>query len=82
MKFKITDTYYKFNCVLIEDSSYPLISVIGTLERRQLAMIRSMSLNQKAHDPRTLNGTAEVAGEARAVLKDVGVAGLIAQPMN
>tara|TARA_B100001027_G_C16058733_1_gene237575 strand:- start:360 stop:485 length:126 start_codon:yes stop_codon:yes gene_type:complete len=41
-----------------------------------------MSLNQKAHDPRTLNGTAEVAGEARAVLKDVGVAGLIAQPMN
>ena len=48
---------------------------------RQLAMIRSMSLNQKAHDPRTLNGTAAVAGEARAVLKDIGVAGLIAQPM-
>ena len=51
------------------------------MERRQLAVTRSMSLNQKAHDPRTLNGTAEVAGEARAVLKDVGVAGLIAQPM-
>ena len=48
---------------------------------RQLAMIRSMSLNQKAHDPRTLNGTAAVAGEARAVLKDVGVAGLNAQPL-
>ena len=44
-------------------------------------MIRSMSLNQKAHDPRTLNGAAEVAGEALAVLKDVGLAGLIAQPM-
>ena len=43
-------------------------------------MTRSMSLNQKAHDLRTLNGTAEVAGEARAVSKDVGVAGLIAQP--
>ena len=40
-----------------------------------------MSLNQTAHDPRTLNGTAEVAGEARAVLKDVGVAGLNAQPL-
>ena len=60
----------------------PLISVIDTLERRQLAMIRSMSLNQTTHDPRTINGTAKVESEARAVLKDVGVAGLIAQPMN
>ena len=33
----------------------PLISVIDTLERRQLAMIRSMSLNQTAHDPRIIN---------------------------
>ena len=41
-----------------------------------------MSLNQKAHDLRTLNGTAEVAGEARAVSKEVGVAGLIAQPYS
>ena len=60
----------------------PLISVIDTLERRQLAVIRSMSLNQTAHDPCTINGTAKVEGEARAALKDVGVAGLIAQPMN
>jgi len=29
-----------------------------------------------------MNGTAKVGGEARAVLKDVGVAGLIAQPMH
>ena len=57
-----------------------MISVVDTLEQCQLAVIRSMSLNQKAHDLRTLNGTAEVAGEARAVSKDVGVAGLIAQP--
>ena len=60
----------------------PLISVIDTLEQRQLAVIRSMSLNQTAHDPRTINGTAKVKIEARAALKDVGVAGLIAQPMN
>ena len=59
----------------------PLISVTDSLERRQLAVIRSMSLYQTADDPRTFNGTAEVAGEAFSVLKDVGVAGLIAQPM-
>ena len=36
----------------------PLTSVIDTLERRQLAVIRSMSLNQTAHDPLTINGNA------------------------
>ncbi|MDA9990939.1 P27 family phage terminase small subunit [Paracoccaceae bacterium] len=60
----------------------PLISVIDTLERRQLAVIRSMSLNQTASDPRTLNGTAKGEAQARTALKDVGVAGLIGQPMN
>ena len=60
----------------------PLISVIDTLERRQLAVIRSMSLNQTAHDPRTINGNAKVESEARAALKEFVVAGLIAQPMN
>ena len=60
----------------------PLISVIDTLEQRQLAVIRSMSLNQTAHDPRTFNGTAKVESEAKVALKDVGVAGLIAQPVN
>ena len=39
----------------------PLISVIDTLERRQLAVIRSMSFNQTAQEPRAVNGTAEVA---------------------
>ena len=38
----------------------PLLSVIDTLERRQLAVIRSMSLNQTASDPRTLNGLAKL----------------------
>ena len=60
----------------------PLISVIDTLERRQLAVIRSMSLNQTASDPHTLNGTAKVETEARAALRGVGVEGLIAQPIN
>ena len=60
----------------------PMISVIDTLERRQLAVIRSMSLNQTAFDPRTLNGTAKVKAQARTALKDFGMAGLIAQPVN
>ena len=60
----------------------PMISVIDTLERRQRAVIRSISLNQTASDPRTLNGTAKVEAQARTALNDVGVAGLIAQPMN
>jgi hypothetical protein len=58
----------------------PFLSVIDTLERRQLAVIRSMSLNKTASDPRTINGSAKVEGEARAALRDVGVEGLIAQP--
>ena len=45
---------------------HPFLSVIDTLERRQLAVIRSMSLNQTASDPRTINGLAKVEGEARA----------------
>ena len=56
--------------------------VIDTLERRQLAVIRSMSLNQPASDPRTINGSAKIEGEARAALRDVGVEGLIAQPAH
>ena len=59
----------------------PLISVIDTLEQRQLAVIRSMSLNQTASDPRTINCTAKVESQAGAALKDVSVAGLIAQPI-
>ena len=51
----------------------PLLSVVDTLEWRQLAVIRSMSLNQTASDPHTINGAA---------LRDVGVEGLIAQPAH
>ena len=58
----------------------PLLSVIDTLERRQLAVIRSMSINQTASDPRMINGSAKVEVEARAALRDVRVERLIAQP--
>jgi hypothetical protein len=37
----------------------PLLAIIDTVERRQLAVIRSMSLNQQASDPRTLNGSGK-----------------------
>ena len=60
----------------------PLISVIDTLERPQLAVIRSMSLNRTTSDPRTINGTAKLEDKARAALKTVGVEALIAQPIN
>jgi len=48
-----------------------LISVIDTLERRQLAVIRSMSLKQKTSNQRTVNGTAKIESKARAVLMQV-----------
>ena len=60
----------------------PPLSVIDTLERLRLAVIRSMSLKQTASDPRTINGSAKVEGEARADLRGVGVEGLIAQPAH
>ena len=43
-----------------------------------------MSLNQMASDPHATNGPAkdEDEAEARAILRDVGVEGLIAQPAH
>ena len=58
----------------------PLLSVIDTLERRQLAVIRSMSLNQTASDPWTLNGFAKLETKARSVIAEVGAGHLIARP--
>jgi hypothetical protein len=34
----------------------PFFSVIDSLQRQQLALIRSLSLNQTGQDPRTMNG--------------------------
>jgi len=58
----------------------PLLSIIDTVERRQLAVIRSMSLNQQASDPRTLNGSAKNASKARTAVDDASEGGLIALP--
>jgi hypothetical protein len=41
-----------------------------------------MSLNQLASDPRTVNGTSKNENDARQVLHQIGVEGLIAMPMN
>ena len=66
----------------VKHKANPLISVTDTLERRQLAVFRSMSLNQTASDPRTINGTAKVEDKARAAVKTVGLEGQIAKRIN
>jgi hypothetical protein len=59
----------------------PMLAVVDTLERRQMAVIRSMSLNQTASDPRTINGAAKNEGKAFDLLRDLGANGLIAMPV-
>ena len=61
---------------------YPLLAVVDNLERRQVVIIRSMSLNQLARDPRTVKDTSNIENDARQVLHQIGVEGLIAMPMN
>ena len=58
----------------------PLLTIIDTVERRQLAVIRSMSLNQQASDPRTLNGSAKNQSKARDAINDASEGGLLAMP--
>jgi len=58
----------------------PLLAVIDTLERRQLAVVRSMSLNQQHADPRTLNGAAKTQQNARETLLSFSGDDLIATP--
>lgn len=58
----------------------PLLAVIDTLERRQMAVIRSMSLNQQASDPRTINGAARTVGDARNTMQSFSDDDLIAMP--
>lgn len=58
----------------------PLLAIIDTVERRQLAVIRSMSLNQQASDPRTLNASAKNVSNAKAAIDDASAGGLIAFP--
>lgn len=58
----------------------PLIAVVDTLERRQMAVIRSMSLNQMASDPRTINASAKSVSSARGALQSLDDDGLLAMP--
>ena len=58
----------------------PLLAVIDTLQRQQMAVIRSMSLNQQASDPRTLNGAAKASNDARQTINGFSDDGLIAMP--
>lgn len=60
----------------------PLLRVIDTAQRQQLAIIRSMSLNSTGQDPRTLNNSAANEVEARNVVKEVGVESLLAMPIH
>ena len=49
----------------------PLFRVIDTLTRQQMAVIRSMSLNQTGSHPHTLNATGEKAKAAQSALQDL-----------
>jgi hypothetical protein len=60
----------------------PLLRVIDTLQRQQLAIIRSMSLTQTGHDPRTMNDGALAEKEALGALKENGAESLLAMPMR
>lgn len=56
----------------------PLISIIDSLQRQQLAIIRSMSMNQTESDPRTLNAGGKKQQEYKNLLGDAS--DLIAKP--
>ena len=58
------------------------MAIIDTLQRQQLSLIRSISLNQQASDPRTLNGKAASNNANRDFIKKQGVEGLLAMPLN
>jgi hypothetical protein len=58
----------------------PLISVIDTLQRTQLAVIRSMSLNQQQGDPRTINAFGKMVNQTRGTIDNMGDDDLIAMP--
>lgn len=49
----------------------PLFRIIDTLTRQQMAVIRSMSLNQTKSDPRVLNATGAKNAATRAVVDEM-----------
>lgn len=46
----------------------PFFAVIDNLQRQQLALIRSLSLNQTAQDPRTLNSQGQEQSRLRGAV--------------
>ncbi len=46
----------------------PMLTVIDSLQRQQLALIRSISLNQQAQDARTLNGQGKEQSKLRKTI--------------
>lgn len=55
----------------------PVLTVIDSLQRQQLALIRSISMNQQAQDPRTLNAGGKEQTKMRATIR--GLDDLIAR---
>jgi hypothetical protein len=49
----------------------PMLTVIDSLQRQQLALIRSLSLNQQAQDPRTLNGMGKEQSRLRSAVNNL-----------
>lgn len=45
----------------------PLFTVVDTLQKQQLAIIRSLALNQTASDQRTVSRNAKMQAEIRAI---------------
>jgi hypothetical protein len=60
----------------------PLLRVVDTLQRQQLAIIRSMSLNQTDTDPRTLNADGMKNQDTANKIQAFGLESLIAMPSN
>jgi hypothetical protein len=60
----------------------PLLRVIDTMQRQQLAIIRSMSLNQQGVDPRTMNDNALIEQDARDTVKSFDAESLLALPIR
>ncbi len=56
----------------------PLFTIIDSLQRQQLAIIRSLSLSQTVTDPRTKNAVGYAQGMLRSVMADTD--DLIAKP--
>ena len=60
----------------------PMFRVVDTLQRQQLSIIRSMSLNQTYRDPRDINEGGFVNKKVKQTIDEMGLDNLIAMPGN